>query len=247
LRLLTRNAPLAATGAHISVVAHITADELRRDLDRTEVANGLLNRFLLLCVRRSKELPDGGHVSDEVLAPLVERLRVALGAGRAVTVMRRDAAARDLWHAEYTRLSEGRPGLLGAVTSRAEAQVVRLACVYALLDNSATVCEPHLRAALALWDFASRSAGFLFTESLGDPLADRLLQELRARPGDGMSRNEMFNLFGRNRRKARSETRAGAPRSVGGPRVGLPRLRRLTRHPLLPLPHLIPSLLETLL
>jgi hypothetical protein len=37
-------------------------------------------------------------------------------------------------------------------TGRAEAQVLRLSMIYALLDNTATIAEVHLRAALALWD-----------------------------------------------------------------------------------------------
>ena len=41
--------------------------------------------------------------------------------------VRRDSRARDLWHAVYPDLSEGRPGLLGSVTARGEAQVLGLA------------------------------------------------------------------------------------------------------------------------
>jgi hypothetical protein len=37
---------LRATGAHISVPAHITRDEVRRNLDSTEISNGFSNRFL---------------------------------------------------------------------------------------------------------------------------------------------------------------------------------------------------------
>jgi len=34
---MTKNSPLSATGGHISIVGHITTDELRRRLNRTEV------------------------------------------------------------------------------------------------------------------------------------------------------------------------------------------------------------------
>ena len=62
LRTLTRNNPLTATDAHISIIGHITAEELRRHLTSTEAANGFANRFLWLPVRRSKQLPDGGNL-----------------------------------------------------------------------------------------------------------------------------------------------------------------------------------------
>ncbi len=62
LHVLTRNAPLHATGAHVSMVAHVTLDELRARLTTTEMANGFANRFLFACARRSKKLPKGGQL-----------------------------------------------------------------------------------------------------------------------------------------------------------------------------------------
>jgi hypothetical protein len=56
LRIMTKNNPAVATEAHISIVGHITKAELLRHLDATEKANGLANRFLWVCVKRSKLL-----------------------------------------------------------------------------------------------------------------------------------------------------------------------------------------------
>ena len=71
MRALTKNSRAEATGAHVSIIGHITRDELRRYLDATERANGFGNRFLWVCVRRSKELPDGGGPVD--MGKLVHR------------------------------------------------------------------------------------------------------------------------------------------------------------------------------
>lgn len=60
LRTLTRNNPLTAEGAHISIVGHITAEELKRHLTSTEAANGFGNRFIWMLVRRSKKLHEVG-------------------------------------------------------------------------------------------------------------------------------------------------------------------------------------------
>src|SRR5207245_7846303 len=46
LATMTKNSPATATGAHISIIGHITADEMRRHLDSTEAANGFPKRFL---------------------------------------------------------------------------------------------------------------------------------------------------------------------------------------------------------
>jgi len=127
LRTLTKNSPAKATGAHISIIGHVTRDELLRYLDSTEAANGFANRFLWVCVRRSKVLPDGGRLHEVDMAPFVRRLRAAVEFARSVGELRRDEEARAIWHEVYPELSEGKPGLLGAVIARAEAQVMRLA------------------------------------------------------------------------------------------------------------------------
>jgi len=99
-------------------------------------------------------------------------------------------------------LSEGLPGLLGAILGRAEAQVMRLACLYALLDRSAVVRPPHLLAAIALWRYFENSARYVFGTSLGDRDADTLLAAIRA-SAQGLTRTEIFvDVFKRNKSAA---------------------------------------------
>src|SRR4051794_17304677 len=59
-RTMARHTPLSATDAHISLIGHIVAEELRRFLNSAETANGYPNRFIWIAVRRSKLLPEGG-------------------------------------------------------------------------------------------------------------------------------------------------------------------------------------------
>lgn len=198
LRALTKNSPAKATGAHISILAHITRDEVLRHLDATEAANGFGNRFLWLCVKRSKCLPEGGRIHEVDFAPLVRQLREAVDFATGVDEMTRDEDARALWYEVYPDLSAGLPGLLGAITARAEAQVMRLACVYALLDMSPLVRRAHLEAALEVWRYCHDSARFIFGEALGEPVADEILRALHA-ADDGLTRTDINNLFGRNR------------------------------------------------
>ena len=198
LTTLTKS-PLRARGAHISIIGHITKDELVHSLEDTEAGNGFANRFLWFCVRRSKKLPEGGHLDTVPMDGFKERLVAALRFGQSMGLMQKDEAARVLWAAVYPELSEGKTGLLGAVTSRAEAQVMRLALIYALLDCSDQIKVPHLQAALGLWEYAFASVSCIFGDSLGDPIADELLRSLRASP-DGMTQTEISDHFGRNTR-----------------------------------------------
>jgi hypothetical protein len=195
-----RIAPVRAAGAHVSIIGHITVDELRRNLTETETSNGFANRFLWWCVRRSKLLPEGGLYPHEALAPFTPQLKAVVIAARKTGRMQRDEAARQRWAAIYEALSEGKPGLVGHVTARAEAQVLRLSCLYALLDQSPIVQVPHLEAALALWQYADASAAYIFGDALGDALADELLQMLRAAAPNGLTRTDLYNAFGRNKR-----------------------------------------------
>lgn len=201
LQVLTKHDPARASGAHVSVIGHITADELLRYLSATELANGFVNRFLLIACRRAQLLPEGGDLDLDALAPLLARLADTLTWARPTRRLRFDDAARDTWWDTYPTLSASRPGLSGAVCARAEAHVVRLALIYALLDGVDAIRSRHLNSALALWDYAQRTAAFVFGDSLGDPVADQLWRAISAAPS-GLSRSDVRDLFARNRPRA---------------------------------------------
>lgn len=187
LRTMSKGSPERATGAHVSIVAHITRDELRREFTSTDAANGFGNRFLWVEVHRSKLLPEGGSLSDSEIERLAAKVRKCVAFARSVALMRRDEDARALWCDEYPRLSVGYPGLFGAVTSRAEAQVLRLSTLYALLDLSDVVRREHLESALALWRYCEDSAYLIFGDARGDPIGDRILAGVIEAPGLSLS------------------------------------------------------------
>lgn len=197
LNPLTKSNPIRATGAHISIIGHITRDELLRYLTETEQANGFANRFIWLMVYRSKFIPNPKGIPEEVLSPLVERLRDRVDAARKVGEMVRTDEAEQVWAGVYPKLSEGKPGLLGMVLGRSEAQVMRLACLYTLMDGSGFVGAEHLAAALAFWDYAEKSAMTIFGNMSGDPTADRIVSALAQSP-EGMSETDIRDLFGRH-------------------------------------------------
>lgn len=195
VRTLTKGKPEHATGAHVSIVGDITPDELRRELDDTSAANGFMNRFLLVCAKRSKELPFGGTPDPARLDELGDAVRTSLRFAGTLHSIPFDAETRALWEAEYGRLTAGRPGLFGAVTGRAAPQVRRLATIYALMDQSREVRLADLRAALALWRYCEDSARHIFGAKLGNRVADRLLEALRKTP-DGLTRSDMRSVLG---------------------------------------------------
>jgi hypothetical protein len=200
LETLTKHSPTSATEACVSIIAHITIDELRQLLDHTSMANGFANRFLFACIRRGALLPFGGALAPEILQDLGEQTGAALQAAEAAgsCVVGMDAGARFLWTSVYTELSRGGTGLIDYVTARAEAQSVRLALLYALLDQATEIRQPHLEAGLAVWHYCAASARFIFGDLLGEPIADTILRMLRQVAPAGLNRTDISALFGRH-------------------------------------------------
>lgn len=199
LRVMTRTAPLKATDAHISIIGHISPDELRHLMTATDAGNGFGNRILFACVRRARYLPHGGLTVD--FSTEATELKDAIQYGRKPAKLQRDSEAKALWASRYRELSGGRPGVLGKVTNRAEAQVMRLSLIYALSERSSVIQQRHLEAALEVWRYCFDSARFLFGMALGDALAEKLDKALQERGEQGMTRTEMSQHLSGNHSK----------------------------------------------
>ncbi len=206
LAVRSRTRTTVVDGAHIAVVAHISADELRAKLTETEVAAGFANRFLLVCVRRSKLLPDGGNLDDAVVGDLCRKVVYVATQARKVAILKRSPAAGDLWRDLYVEMAADEPGgLLGAVIARDSAQVLRLSVTYALLDGKNKIDVEHVRAAWAAWSYCRASAAYIFGESLGDLIADTLLRALRTAGTAGLDGTAQRDLFSRNASRTQLE------------------------------------------
>lgn len=205
LGTMTKNSPAKATGAHISVLAHISRGEFLRLADDSENVGGTVNRFCWGAVKRSKSLPEGGWLPPEVMQPLADKLADALNRARIIGTVWRDEEAKAMWANVYTELSDATNGPAGDATARAEAQVLRLSLIYALLDRSDVIRAEHLLAALACWDYFLASARWVFGAVVGHALTDELLAALKASP-EGMTRMSIHEFF--NRHKTRSEISA---------------------------------------
>jgi hypothetical protein len=197
LALLTRTAPARATQAHISIIGHITQTELRRHTTTVEIANGFLNRFIFAAVRRVRLLPEGGDPDPLKGTGLSRYLSKVLEHAHTTGKVTLTPDARELWWQLYPQLTQPADGLHGQLTARAEAHVIRLALLYALLDTQKTIAPEHLHPALALWDYASRSAAWALGQTTGDPLAEHIHAALTRSP-NGLTRTQIRDLCQRN-------------------------------------------------
>jgi hypothetical protein len=193
---MTKGSKETATDPHISILGHITDQELRRHLTETEAGNGFANRFLWICTHRARFLPRGGGAP--ALAPLAWKFHEAVEIAEKLTRFEFDDAAGAVWDAIYRPLSTRPPGLLGSVTGRAESQVLRLSVLYAALDALPVIGVSHLLAALAVWDFADRSCRFVFGVSTGDDVADVIEEALLEVYPGYLTRTDIRDKFGRH-------------------------------------------------
>ncbi|MGH8995781.1 MAG: DUF3987 domain-containing protein [Acidimicrobiales bacterium] len=203
LALLTRTAPARASAAHIAVIGHITSAELTHHLNAIEAANGFLNRFVFIACRRHRLLPQGGHPDPLAGTDVQARLGANLAAARRAGQLHLDIAASLEWRDIYIRLAiDNTDGIAGTICARAEAHVLRLAMLYALLDGDTTIRAGHLRSGLALWDYAARSIAWATRTATADPVAEQIHTALRS-SADGLTRTQLRDLFDRNQTTAR--------------------------------------------
>jgi len=206
LAVMTRQNPLRADDVHVVLISHITKGELRQVLSGMDAMNGFANRFLFCEVRRSKRLPEGGGFSDKDLASLARELKKTVAAASVVGRLQRTPEAKELWAEYYNAMDDKVAGLFGAVTARAEAQLLRLSVSFALLDagvnssnsSNSYITSDHLRAAKAVWDYCEASAKSIFRDATGIPLADQLLEHLAKAGTKGLTFTQLHAEFHRN-------------------------------------------------
>lgn len=190
--VLTRADPLKVQNVSLGQIAHITSTELLNKLTATDRANGFANRFLFIWSERIKLLPkgDSSHLNYSDVA--IE-LHAALEAARGLGQVKRDSDAELLWAEEYKRLTTRGASMTDVLLNRADAHVVRLSLLYALLDKSRVIRHEHLLAALAFWDYCEESVRYVFGDAV-DAIDEKIFKALEhGALTDGELRRRVFN------------------------------------------------------
>ena len=192
---LTKNNPVRVKNAHICIITHITMQELALALSDVQAFNGFGNRFLWICARRSKLVALPSRMPREEFTPIQKELWRLIAHAQQCGLVTMSHEAKEHWAGIYPELSREHSGLAGSIINRAEAQTIRLALIYALLDGKSSIQEQHLSAALALWRYAQDSALYIFGDRAADPLEEKILEALKQGP---MTATELSAVFSRN-------------------------------------------------
>ncbi len=188
---LTKSYRIKTTGAHVGIVTHITLFELNKRMSENEQLNGFGNRFLWVCSRRNGVIPFPEQMAEGIKAELRRKIQNRLDAARTRGRFEFSEDAKALWQVEYPRLSMSHGGLAGCMVNRGEAQVIRLSLVYALLAGHEKIQREDLIAAIAFWQYCHDSAFFIFGCAPADRRKLKILESLKTRDGQRMTKNEI--------------------------------------------------------
>lgn len=187
-----RHEPVKATDAHVSIVGNITPIELAESFPSAERTSGTANRFLWIFASPGKCLPEGKPIPISIMNSLKARVDEAVTFGKSVTEMTRDPDAIKYWAQLYTgELSEDETGPLHDLTSRGKPLILRLSMIYALLDHSKVIKKSHIESALAVWHYSKASIYYLYGNSAGTPLGNRILNYLETQPRKAATRSQI--------------------------------------------------------
>src|SRR5207247_2115853 len=132
-------------------------------LTSTEMANGFVNRFLIVLTKRSRIIPRGKNINamnfDREKEAISEALKWAKADEREFEF---STAARELWEGAYRELINEENGQVGELVARGPAHVLRLSLISAVLARKAEIELPHLEAGLEVWNYCRASIDYLF-------------------------------------------------------------------------------------
>jgi hypothetical protein len=192
---LTKTNRLKSTDPHINILGHVTQFELRRLLSTTDIYNGLANRFLWVSVRRTRKFAFPKPMDDSKVLQIAIKLSDAMKEARVERPVALSNEATEFWATAYHEISKDTSGVLGSITARAEAHVLRLGLLFCLLDGTGEIGAMHLMAAIEFVHFCNKSVDFIFSSQSDDDEegdAQRLLVELRLR---AMSQTDISRFF----------------------------------------------------
>ena len=193
-----------------SIVGAITLGELQETLKQVEIESGFINRFMTLLIHRVRRISRPGVATSDMLterAAIVGELKGVLEwvgkhegdvqgihAGEPLLgiLVTWDEEAGLAWDNFYNSLEDDDPEYL----NRAEVFVLRTSMIYALLDKSTVMRLEHLKAALAVWEYAKQSATIAYGGATS-PDVKRLVS--KAISCHILKRGAVSNFYGRNK------------------------------------------------
>lgn len=211
---MTKHNQLKATGAHINILSHITHFELKMMLSQSDMYNGLVNRFLWICVRRPKKIPFPQPMDDSKVLQLATQLSDVMQKAQNEQEITLDQAARALWINVYPEISVDDTDLKAVLTARSEAYVIRLALLFCLLDGQQAITPIHINAGIDVVKYSNQSVAYIFTTPC-DGVEGDAKKLLDAIPTEGLTQTQVSKVFSGHRKKPELKALLNELQSMG--------------------------------
>ncbi|WP_436776065.1 DUF3987 domain-containing protein [Yinghuangia sp. YIM S09857] len=188
------------SGAHVVIHGHTVPREFRTAISGTDIQGGTYNRLLTFHVQRSRRLPIGHTIPSRALETAHDALRAGLGFARKVKRVGFSSTALDLLNGELREEIESwdeGDDTVRAFANRADVQVMRIAALYALMDQRRQIEPRDLRAAWALVRYALESVAHLMGAGAADGLEARIRTLVVQAGATGIKSAELYRKLGR--------------------------------------------------
>ena len=202
LETATKKESMRCARPHVSIIGHITPDELFDRLDKRLLDNGFSNRWLYMLIKRTavvprprapQELPQVVAAAERVVAAVRDAAENFTGE----VALTAEAAA--LFDETYEVLSSQRlTGAVGKQSARWAPQMFKLALVFAALSGEGRISVDDLAAARAMWAYAHRSASAFLSGMTGNEYADRLLAMWRETDFADLTLTDIDDMFSKH-------------------------------------------------
>ncbi|KAF0250395.1 MAG: hypothetical protein FD167_194, partial [bacterium] len=157
LETMSKHDPMKATNPHVSILGHITKEELKALFSQNDKNNGFANRIAFVAAKRDRYLVNGSKIPVEPLNLLRDKVKKAIefldrknsklhndlstflynvenGIDGVETNL--DQSAIDLLDQYYVELCDNGSGQIANILNRARVIVRRVAMIYTVLDCS---------------------------------------------------------------------------------------------------------------
>ena len=198
---LTKTDKAVCKKPHVGIVGHVTQEELHAELSDTDIANGFLNRFIITCVRRSKQIALPEPMDDETIDRFSRELVEILNHTKKLNRLHFSQDAKEFWEVIYPEITRERHGKINNLAGRAEAHILRLSMIYAILDQADNIQVQHIRSGYSLWMYAEDSMKYIF-ETREERVLSKHIEKLENALQSGpLKRTEVRDLFSGHKSK----------------------------------------------
>ena len=196
-----RNNPVSIKDHCISLLA-ATAPGWMKTLKESDLESGLGSRLLFVPGDPKPPMAEPDPPNSIILNPLKGTIREIVDHYRTLgtTKLKFSETARKLWHDFYNRHTARakEDDLVAILSERDHTNCLKVALIYAALDQAGTIEEKHLKAAIAFTEFVFEARFPLF-KGYGVPFyaeqEQKILEAVRATGPNGIGKRALQHRF----------------------------------------------------